>query len=324
MVHRIVLDTDMGTDVDDALCLALALASPEIDLVAVTHVSRDTRIRAAITHRLLELAGRPEIPVHPGCRAPLDGGEAFAWFGHEAKGIVNPEEIVDSSISKEDSVDALIRLFRSDPDLQLVAVGPMTNIATALRREPALAKSISQLTIMGGHIRRIGYGGHIFNYGIDYNLCSDPTAAEIVLSAGIPTRLVTADVTLQVWMTEKDLQRLEGTGHPLHAALVRGVRHWLPIMNKIFTHLGARMDGDNVAFLHDPLALACVYDDSLCRFEDLYIEPTRVNGFFRTLEHKEPRRGAHPMRCAVEVAAARFETQFMTRLLSTQPPTPNA
>jgi purine nucleosidase len=325
MTHRIVLDTDMGTDVDDALCLALALASPEIELVAVTHVSRDTRLRAAITRRLLELAGRPEIPVHPGCIKPLEGGEAFAWFGHEAKGIVEPEEVVDASISKEDSVDALIRLFRSDPELELVAVGPLTNIAAALRRQPTLAKSISRLTIMGGHIRSITYGGHVFHYGIDYNLSSDPAASEIVLKAGIPTRLVTADVTLQVWMSEGDLQRLEGTGHPFHAALVRAIRHWNPIMNKIFSHLGARMDADNVAFLHDPLALACVYDESFCTFQDLYIEATRLNGIFRSLEHRNPTPDAHVMRCALSVASSRFQTHFMSRLLSfpPQPLAPN-
>jgi hypothetical protein len=119
-------------------------------------------------------------------------------------------------------------------------------------------------------------------------------------------------------MTERDLQRLEGTGHPLHAALGRAIRHWAPIMNKIFGNLGAGMNRDNVAFLHDPLALACVYDESFCTFEDLYIEPTRVNGVFRTVEHREPRRGTHPIRCAVEVAAARFETHFMTRLMNLQ------
>jgi purine nucleosidase len=252
---------------------------------------------------------------------PLDGGESFVWFGHEAKGIVTPEEIADSTISQEDAVDALIRLFRSEPGLELVAVGPLTNIATALRREPELARSISRLTIMGGHLRRVAYGGHVFPYGIDYNLCSDAAASEIVLTSGIPTRLVTADVTLQVWMTERDLHRLEGTGHPLHATLGRAIRHWRPIMNSIFGNLGARMNGDNVAFLHDPLALACVYDESFCTFEDLYIEPTRVDGIFRTLEHKNKSRGAHPMRCAVQVDAPRFQTHFTTRLAS--PPTPH-
>jgi inosine-uridine nucleoside N-ribohydrolase len=136
--------------------------------------------------------------------------------------------------------------------------------------------------------------------------------------------LVTADVTLQVWMTERDLHSLEGTGHPLHAAIGRAIRHWTPIMNSIFGNLGADMDGDNVAFLHDPLALACAYDESFCTFEDLHIEPTRVDGVFRTLEHKNKSRGAHPMRCAVKVDAPRFQTDFMTRLLAlSQPPTPN-
>lgn len=322
MTRRIVLDTDMGTDVDDALCLALALASPEIDLVAVTHVSRDTRLRAAITRRLLDLAGRPEIPVHPGCRAPLDGGDTFVWFGHEGEGIVNPNDVAGASVSEEQSVDTLIRRFRAEPGLELVAVGPLTNIAEALRREPALARSISRLTVMGGHIRRVAYGGQVFPHGVDYNLCSDPAAAEIVLTAGIPTRLVTADVTLQVWMNRSDLERLEDSSHPLHGALARAIRLWAPVMNRIFGNLGACMDADNVAFLHDPLALACAYDESFCAFEDLYVEPTRIDGIFRTIEHLDVSPGAHPMRCAVEVDAVRFQAHFMNRLMSMCPQSP--
>ena len=72
MVRRIVLDTDMGSDVDDALCLALALASPEIEIVAVTNVTRDTTLRARISRRLLDLAGRPDVPVYAGCGRSIE------------------------------------------------------------------------------------------------------------------------------------------------------------------------------------------------------------------------------------------------------------
>src|SRR5215510_8539308 len=89
MPRRIVLDTDIGTDVDDALALALALASPEIELVAVTTVSGDTTMRARIAARLLALAGHADVPVHARCAEALGGTAGFAWFGHEGTGILD-------------------------------------------------------------------------------------------------------------------------------------------------------------------------------------------------------------------------------------------
>ena len=81
MKRAIVLDTDMGSDVDDALCLALALASPELEIVGITNVGREAHLRARVTRRLLELARRTEIPVFAGCRVPLLAGSGFNWFG---------------------------------------------------------------------------------------------------------------------------------------------------------------------------------------------------------------------------------------------------
>jgi purine nucleosidase len=313
MTHRIVLDTDMGTDVDDALCLALALASPEIELVAVTHVSGDTRRRARITRRLLELAGRADVPVFAGCERTRNGGDTFAWFGHEGEGILASAE--PAPLPEEHAVEALIRSFRSATDLELVAVGPMSNVAEALARDPNLAGRIRRLTIMGGHLRRVAYGGKEFSFGVDYNLCSDPNASEIVLRSGVPTRLVTADVTLQTWLAEADVRRLEASAAPFHQTLARAIRLWTPIQNRIFGALGARMDADNAAFLHDPLALASVYDESFCTFEDLAVEPLIEDGVFRTVERSAAGSGAFPMRCATRVDAARFRAHFMQRLL---------
>ena len=326
MVRRIVLDTDMGTDVDDALCLALVLAAPEVELVAVTHVSGDTRLRARISKKLLRLAGRDDIPVYAGCETPRSGGKEFAWFGHEGEGILDAGEDLD--VCPEPAAEALPRLFRSVSDLELVAIGPLTNVAAALDADPDLARRIAHLTVMGGHIRRVAYGGCDFPHGVDYNLCSDPAAAVRVLSAGVPTRLVTADVTLQVWIGEGDLGAIESLGSPLHRALGRAVRCWTPIMNRIFTGLGARMNADNVAFLHDPLALACAYDESFCTFEDLPVEPVIRDGVFRTVERRSEGQGGSTrsaagqetdfprLRCATAVDAARFRAHFLERLKS--------
>src|SRR5262249_61032694 len=108
MPRRIVLDTDIGTDVDDALALALAVASPELELVAVTTVSGDATLRARIAARLLALAGRGDVPVHAGCARPLGGRSGFAWTGGEGTGILDG---TTDAIAREPAVDALLRLF---------------------------------------------------------------------------------------------------------------------------------------------------------------------------------------------------------------------
>jgi purine nucleosidase len=310
-MHRIVLDTDIGSDVDDALCLALALAAPEIELVAVTHVSGDTRLRARISRRLLDLAGRSGVPVYAGRSAPLDGGARFVWFGTEGKGIL--DDGATAPLPDEDAVDALCRLFRADDALELVAVGPLTNVAAALAADPSLARRIRQLTVMGGYVRGATYGGAAFPAGIDYNLCADPEASRRVLLAGIPTRIIPIDVTLQVWIETRDVRALAASPSALHRALAGALRHWMPIITTFLAGSGARAL-DNAAFLHDPLALACVYDESFCTFEDLPIEPRIADGVFRTLERAATGPGVPRLRCATAVDAARFVAHWRSRL----------
>jgi inosine-uridine nucleoside N-ribohydrolase len=169
---------------------------------------------------------------------------------------------------------------------------------------------------MGGHVRRVEYRGRVFPFGVDYNLCSDPHASLLVLRSGIPTRLVTADVTLRTWLREEDVQSLEKSAHPLHAALARAVRLWTPVQRRLLDPT-PHDRFDNAAFLHDPLALACVYDESFCAFETLEIEPALENGVFRTIERAEPSDSTFPMRCATSVDAARIRAHFMSRV--TQP-----
>lgn len=311
MPRRIVLDTDIGTDVDDALALALALASPELELVAVTTVAGDTTLRARIAARLLALAGRADVPVHAGCGRALASPGGFAWFGHEGEGILDDAH---DAVADEPAVDALLRLVRAEPGLEVVAVGPLTNVAVALEREPALAGRIGRLTVMGGWLRGAIVGGRPLPPSVDYNLCSDPVAARRVLSAGIPTRLVSADATVQVWLTEADVAALEHAGGALQRVLARAVRRWAPLQRQLFAGLGAPLPPDNAAFLHDPLALACVHDESWCTMEELAIEPALVDGAFRALLRPAGAAGSFAMRCATAVDAARFRAHVRRRL----------
>lgn len=308
--RRIVLDTDIGTDADDAIALALALASPEIELVAVTHVSGDTHRRAQISRRLLDLAGRSAVPVHAGCGRPQTPGTEFAWFGHEGKGIIDR----NLPVADEHAVAALIRLFRDDPDLELVAIGPLTNVAAALTEAPDLTRRIKRLTVMGGYVRRVVCGGGVLSPLVDYNLRVDPEASRIVLTSAVPLLLVPTDVTVQVWLAESQLRRLELSRSELLQCIARNVRHWAPLQQRIFTHLGAQMRADNVAFLHDPLALACAFDETFCTVEELSIDLVADGSLFRTVERPRPTATTHRLRIATGVDAARFRSFLFERL----------
>jgi inosine-uridine nucleoside N-ribohydrolase len=303
----------MASDVDDALCLALALASPELEIVGITSVGREATLRARVTRRLLELAGRTEIPVFAGCRVPMLAGNGFNWFGHEGEGILEPGS--DPPLAKEHAVAALLELSRERPGLEIVAVGPLTNLAVALALDPDFASRIGRLTLMGGHLREVSYRGRVFPPGVDYNLCSDPHASLLVLRAGIPTTLISADVTLRTWLRDQDAARIERAGTDFHAALARAIKIWTPVQRRLFEPKNAAAC-DNAAFLHDPLTLACVYDESFCGFEALEIEPVIENGVFRTLEREVSTPETFPMRCATSVNAAEFRTHFVERVLS--------
>jgi purine nucleosidase len=314
VTRPVVLDTDLGSDAADALCLSLALASPELEIAGITCVGRESRRRAQITGKLLELAGRREIPVYVGCRVPIAGVGALSWYGHEGLGVLEPGE--EPEVEPLHAVDALEMLSKRHAGLEVVAVGPMTNLAVALARDPDLAGRIRRLSIMGGHLRRAEYGGHVFAPGIDYNLCSDPHASYAVLRAGIPTRLVTADVTLRTWIGDAEVSALERTGHPYLLAIARAVHVWTPVMTRGFAAAGCDTSADNAVFLHAPLAYACAYDESFCSFADLEVEPRIEDGVLRTLERPRPSEQTFPMRCAVDVDAKAFRDHLMERLLS--------
>ncbi len=306
MPRRILLDTDLGTDVDDALCLALALASPEIELVGVTTVGRDSAYQARITARLLRLAGRSDVPVFAGCRVSVLGKRRFIWLGHEGEGILAPGE--PEAFESEHGVDALLRLT-AGADVEIVAVGPMTNLGVALMKDPDLAARVPQITLMGGHLREVELGGRVLPPGTDYNLCADPEASLVLLRSGMTTRLVPIDVTLRTRMRGEDVDRIEAVGTPFHSALAQALRIWTRLMRQ---RLGA--GSDNAAFLHDPLALACAHDESFCTFEELEVEPAIEERGFRSFERDAASEASRPMRCAVDVDAEAFRRHMVERI----------
>ena len=307
----VLLDTDIGSDVDDAIALALLLAlAGELDLIAVTTVSGDTALRARIASRLLAAAGRGEVEVCAGVSLPIAGGR-FVHFGHEAGCVVDGP---DARLLDESAPERIVRAAREVEGLELVAIGPLSNLARALALDPELPRRVSGLTLMGGHVREVRIGNHVCAPGIDYNLCSDPAASVRVLGAGFDTTLVTADVTLSTWITEAEVAEVEAAG-ALGRILAEQIRVWTPIKRSLFGDIGGAMVSDNAAFLHDPLTVWALAEPDCAHFETLHIVPTIEEGTFRTFE-VDPSAGiGTPMRVATSIDGFAVSRRMVARLL---------
>ena len=279
MARRFLLDTDIGTDVDDALALALALRHPEIELAAVTTVSGNTRRRARIAAKLIALNSGPQIEVAAGRSETLGGQGRTFWGGHEGRGLLAEGE--DIPISPRDGVDVIVDTLLAE-EMEVVTIGPLTNLAAALEREPRIAGRIPRLTVMGGFFQRCELEGKLVPPSADYNLNADPQAALAVLSTPIPTTYVPGDVTMRSHLLEKHVQRLDVTADPLLAALARLVRVWTPILANLFAIGGLVMPRGLAAIPHDPLALATLVDRRFIRAEVLPATVAVASGFLRT------------------------------------------
>jgi purine nucleosidase len=282
-----------------------------LDLVAVTTVAGDTRLRARIAARMLGLADRTDVEVFVGEREALLRQNRFPAWPHLGKGLL---EGPDAPVRDEPAPDRIVRAAREhDGQLELLAVGPMTNLARALALDPDLPGRVSRLWVMGGHVRRAEICGRPLPYGIDYNLCSDPEASVAVLGAGFDTTLVTADVTLQTWLRPADVQRLSG-GSLLGRALAAHVELWSPVQRALFTGLAGAFPDDNEAYLHDPLAALAMVDPASLTFESLRIVTTLERGVLRTFEAPSEDTPAASMRVATAVDACVAEQAIIDRV----------
>jgi purine nucleosidase len=257
MTKRVILDTDMGTDPDDALALALILASPELKLEGITCVYADAPLRARITTKLLQLRGVSDIPVRAGASKTLTGLRPAYLAGYEGDGLLE-EGDKDISIHPEYGPDFIVRTVMDNPgQIHLIAVAPLTNIALALLREPRLAQNIAHLTIMGGAVR--GLHNLDLNYA-EHNIAADAEASHIVLSSGVPMTLVPLDVTTKVFIWRKDADRIRSGGTPYHEALARQVELFPWVRDYGASHL------------HDPLAVATLFQPDLVKLQALHVD----------------------------------------------------
>jgi len=303
-LRRIILDTDIGTDVDDALALALAIQSKkDIELRAVTTVHGNVNLRAKIAKKMLKIAGLENVPVAPGIAQPLMRDRPIlGWAGHEGSGILTPEDD-GLEISKFHAVDLIIsEVMSMKGEITLVAIGPLTNLAASIIREPDIVKNVKEIIIMGGVTRL--FNGLNLPYR-EHNILCDPEAAKIVFSSGAPITMVPLDVTLKVYIDRKDLGEISAVKSPLANLIVSMVEEYLRIVKRDYT------------WLHDPLALSVSIDPSLVKTVDMKILVETKGEYTTGQTIALPARPEdNPVKVCVDVDVAGFKDFFMTKICS--------
>ena len=305
MTVPLILDTDIGSDVDDALALAFAIRHPGIDLRAVTTVSGDTGKRAQIAAKLLRIAGRDDVEVAAGVASTFPPGSRANWGGHEGVGLL--EDGKELPVSQRDAVTLLLEECASRPaaegGCEIATVGMQSNVAAAIARDAAFAGRVRRLTVMGGVFSSGPPGGEM-TAADDHNLNVDPDAAVRSLNAGIPTLYVPGDVTVETFLTADQLERLRAADR-LCQALARLVDVWAPLLRQTS---GSRLRADQVAVLHDPLAVATTVDTRFVTVQQKPVRAVLQDGLVRT--EVDPARG-HPADVVTSVDAEAFTEFFL-------------
>ena len=304
MSLRLILDTDIGGDCDDALALALAMRHPEIDLHAVTTVSGDTSVRAHLAARLLAMAGLDGVEVAAGVSVPSD---APNWNGHEGEGVPLGPEV---PLSDRGAIDALCDV---PPDTVVATIGMQSNVAAAVDRDPALVERTALLAVMGGAFAPIvSLDGTEHPPDRDWNLLCDPAGAVRSLNAGFNALYVPVDVTFRVPLRQRHLDRLRG-GDELCHTLATLVDVWHERWFAPFAEHAPGDLSDVVAFLHDPLTVGCLVERSFVSTETLPVYVELRDGVPRTLVDPERGRDAEVVR---SVDADAFAEWWLDILLS--------
>ncbi len=258
---RVIIDTDPG--VDDALALLLAMRSPELKIEAITPVAGNVPLELTLPNalRLVEIAGRIDIPVAAGARGPLVRRLVTATYAHGENGLggaVFPEPTTKPVA--EPAAEYIRRIVRKYPrEVTLITLGPLTNIATALSSDPELAGMVRGLTMMGGSLS----GGNI-TPAAEFNIYVDPEAARIVFQSGIPITMVGLDVTRKTSLTEEHVRVLEAAQNPVSQAAAK-------IGRNAINHNRERgfLVGPN---MHDSLAVAAFLVPTILKWKEYYVD----------------------------------------------------
>ncbi len=263
----LIIDCDPGQD--DAVALLLALASPELEVLAVTAVAGNVplELTANNARRVCELAGRADMAVHAGCPRPILKPLECAEHVHGATGLDGTDLSEPTMRLKPGhAVDTMVELLMAaDGDITLAALGPLTNLALAVVMEPRIVPRIREIVLMGG---AIGPGNA--TPAAEFNVYTDPHAAAIVFSSGAPLTMIGLDVTLKAVATSERVEAIRAIGRPA-AAAVAGI---------LDLHLArvAEREGGRGAALHDPCVIAYLLNPRLFETQAMHVAIETASG----------------------------------------------
>jgi purine nucleosidase len=310
-ICRMILDVDTG--IDDAMAILYALNRPGIKLEALTTTFGNTDIETATTNtlRILELAGRSDVPVARGPgRSLLKPFVKGADHVHGRNGlgdVILPEPKAEPVA--EPASDLMIRLARENPgEITLCPVGPITNVAIALAKAPEVAPLFKDIVIMGGTIHHPGIHG-IPTPIADANFWNDPEAAQIVLRSGAKITLVGMDVTMKVLLTRAMRKEIAARGE-VGATMMRIAEFYVRSYESMYPEI----DGCG---LHDPLAVAIAEDKSLATTERMCVDIELSGALSRGAMIADRRRNVAPERRNAEVCVDVDRERFSRRFVET-------
>ena len=307
----VVIDTDPG--LDDALALVLALRAPSLDVRAITVVSGNVPLPASTANvlRILETL-EFEAPPHvfEGCAKPLSSRVARAEHVHGTDGLGGLSQsypVVRLRPTGGHAADAIVELARQRRGtLTLIALGPLTNVAAAIQRDAEAMAGIREIVVMGGSLD--GRGNATPN--AEFNFYSDPTAARIVVRAGLPVTLVGLNVTEQALLPQSRFHRRLETMQPIR------LRRFVADVGGRYFDFCAKRRGSDTCVLHDPLAVATAIRPELVDTERIACDVVDRPGLTRGLMTVD-RGGVAPNMCPVRVATAVQEDRFLDFFLDT-------
>ena len=269
-IHRVIVDTDFALPPqDDGLALAFALNSPELDIVGVTTVAGNYNLARATADalRMLEIAGRADIHVYAGARRPLAHPvDAYAkthygkWWSDDPAP-EPPGGFARITAQPETAADFIARTVLAAPgQIDILAIGPLTNIATAIRQRPEVAKSIKHLTIMGGAIAALPDGAGNATPNAEFNFWVDPEAARLVLRSGVPVTLSPLNVSRKTAFDKDGFDAVAASSAPV-AQLVKA-------------QMGPRYarDAGFRPHMYDEVAAASLVDPSLVKTQRMIVD----------------------------------------------------
>ncbi len=244
---KIIIDTDPGQD--DAVAILLALASPELDVLGITAVAGNVPLALTETNvrKICELAGRPHVKVFAGAIRPLMRPLVTAEEVHGKTGLNGPQLPEPTmKLQEEHAVDFIVKTLMADDSgaVTLCALGPLTNIALALIRDPKIASRIAQIVLMGGGFFE---GGNVTPTA-EFNIFVDPHAADIVLKSGVPIVMMPLDVTHKALTTARRTEAFRALGTTAGVAVAE--------MLEFFERFDEQKYGTDGGPLHDPCVIA--------------------------------------------------------------------